>query len=59
MILLLIALNSDPLIHSRVPCWIVRAYAATLGPEGAAAKGRAHGYSDAEMEAIKKRCGIK
>lgn len=60
MIFLLLALTTtQPLIHSRVPCWIVRAYHSALGPEGATQKGRALGYTDAEMEAIKKRCGIK
>jgi len=58
VILLLIALNTTPLIHSRVPCWIVKAYHSALGPEGAMQKGRALGYTDAEMDAIKKRCQL-
>ena len=56
---LVLALNTTPLIHTKVPCWMVKAYHSALGPEGAASKGHALGYSDAEMEAIKKRCGIK
>jgi hypothetical protein len=58
MLLLLIALASGP-NKTTVPCWIAEAYVATLGEKGARNKGKAHGYSDAEIEAIKARCKIK
>ena len=58
MILLLIALTTSP-IHTRVPCWIVKAYVATLGEAGAREKGHVHGYTDVEIDAVKRRCGLK
>lgn len=58
MILLLLALTTAP-VHTRVPCWIVKAYAAALGPEGAKQKGRAMGYTDGEMDAVRARCGLR
>lgn len=57
MILLLIALTAAP-AHTRVPCWIVKAYVGTLGPVAARAKGHEHGYTDAEIDAVRVRCGI-
>lgn len=57
MIFALVLLASP--VHTRIPCWIVKAYVATLGEAGAREKGHAHGYTDVEIDAVKRRCGLK
>lgn len=57
MIFALVLLASP--VHTRIPCWIVKAYVATLGEAGAREKGHVHGYTDIEIDAVKRRCGLK
>lgn len=56
MILLLIALNTAPIFHVKVPCWLVRSYIELYGVQAARAKGREKGYTDAEIDAVRSRC---
>ena len=45
--------------HSTIPCWLVHAYIEVLGEKAARAKGKAHGYTDAEIDAVRARCFVK
>ena len=38
------------------PCWLVKTYVELLGEKAARAKGKAHGYTDAEIGATRARC---
>lgn len=57
MILLLIFLGTATPQHP--PCWLVKTYVEILGEKAARAKGKAHGYTDAEIDATKARCKVK
>lgn len=38
------------------PCWLVKTYVDLLGEKAARAKGKAHGYTDVEIDATRARC---
>ena len=54
MILALFLLAASPVYAS--PCWLVKTYVEMLGEKAARAKGKAHGYTDAEIDATRARC---
>lgn len=54
MILALFLLTAAP-AHAP-PCWLVKTYVELLGEKAARAKGKAHGYTDAEIDATRARC---
>jgi len=55
VIVALFLLTAAP-AHATVPCWLVHAYIDVLGEKAARAKGRQHGYTDAEIDAVRARC---
>ena len=56
MILLLVFLSTAPIVHYTVPCWMVRTYIDVYGEKAARLRGKANGYTDAEMDAVRARC---
>ena len=54
MILALFLLAASP-VHAP-PCWLVKTYVDLLGEKAARAKGKAHGYTDVEIDATRARC---